>query len=85
MKIIIVVVNIIVIVINDDQARKPASLNGFTEGECAAWLKKWSEEGACGCSQRLTESPNAADFGLRSTGGDDDAFFDLNFDDSFDE
>jgi secreted trypsin-like serine protease len=67
------------------QARKPASLNEFTEGECAAWLKKWSEKGACGCSQRLAESPNAADFGLRSTGGDDDAFLDLNYDDSYDE
>jgi len=64
------------------QARKPASLNGFTEGECAAWLKKWSENGACGCSQRLAEkvNVNAGDFGLRTTGGDDDDFFDLNFD-----
>jgi len=59
------------------QARKPASLNGFTENECAAWLNKWSEKGACGCSQRLAENPNAADFGLRSTIDDDD--FDIAF------
>jgi len=57
------------------QARKPASLNGFTKAECAAWLDKWNEEGACGCSQRLAENPNAADFGLRSTDSDDDDFY----------